>query len=358
MAKTGRPRSITAGDHESLRKLVQQHPQATMPELAAAWAEFTGCEVMSLPALRRGLKDAGLQRKRPPMQFSAPAKAEAPRYGYTERHRGTTAALTDQEWALAQDLFEQQPGARGRPAQHDRRAMVEACCYILRTGASWRNLPKGIYPPWQSVHKAFVCWARNGQFEALQDRLRQQWRERLGRAAQPTHAVIDSQSTRGSAQGGGLGFDAAKKVKGRKRHLVVDKLGLLLAVLVTSAAVPDREAAAQVVAQARSRTSESISTLWADSAYGGRCAQEIQQRTAVEVRIVRSSTKARWDDTQQSLWPLPQAQSMPAVRWVVERTHAWLERNRRLVMHHERKPVYATAWVWLSQARQLLSRLA
>lgn len=358
MSKTGRPRSITTGDHEALRQLVQEHPQATMPELAAAWAEFSGGEVMSLPALRRGLKDAGLQRKRPPAQFSPPAGAEPARYGYTERHRSVTAALTDQEWALARDLFEQQPGAQGRPALHDRRAMVEACCYILRTGASWRSLPKGIYPPWQSVHKAFVSWARNGQFEALQDRLRQQWRQRAGRPAQPTQAVIDSQSTRGSAQGGGLGFDAAKKVKGRKRHLVVDKLGLLLAVLVTSAAVPDREAAAQVVEQACSRTSKSISTLWADSAYGGQCAQEIERRSAMEVRIVRSSTKARWDDAQQSLWPLPQAQSMPAVRWVVERTHAWLERNRRLVMHHDRKPLYATAWVWLAQARLLLSRLA
>jgi putative transposase len=292
------------------------------------------------------------------MQFSPPAKAQAPRYGYTERHRTVTAALTDQEWALARDLFEQQPGGQGRPALHDRRAVVEACCYILRTGASWRSLPKGIYPPWQSVHKAFVAWARAGRFEALQDRLRQQWRQRLGRAAQPTHAVIDSQSTRGSAQGGELGFDAAKKVKGRKRHLVVDKLGLLLAVLVTSAAVPDREAAAQAVEQAQSRTSKSILTLWADSAYGGQCAQQIRQRNAVEVCIVRSSTKARWDDAQQSLWPQPQAQPMPAVRWVVERTHAWLERNRRLVMHHDRKPLYATAWVWLAQARLLLSRVA
>lgn len=358
MAKTGRPRSITPSQHESLRNLVREHPQATMQELAAAWAEFSGAEVMSLPALRRGLKDAGLQRKRPPMQFSPPAKAEAPRYGYTERHRGANATLTDEEWALAQDLFEQQPGTRGRPALHDRRAMVEACCYILRTGAAWRSLPEGIYPPWQSVHKAFVAWARDGRFEQLQDRLRQQWRQRLGRAVQPTHAVIDSQSTRGSAQGGGLGFDAAKKVKGRKRHLVVDKLGLLLAVLVTSAAVPDRDAAAQVVEQARSRTVQSISTLWADSAYGGQCAQEIQRRSGVEVCIVRSSTKARWDDAQQSLWPLPQAQPMPVVRWVVERTHAWLERNRRLAVHHDRKPVYATAWVWLAQARLLLSRLA
>lgn len=357
MAKMGRPRSITPSQHEALRKLAQEHPQATMAELAQAWAEFSGSEVMSLPALRRGLKDAGLQRKRPAMQAAAP-KAEPVRYGYTQRHRGPGAALTDQEWALAQDLFVHPAGARGRPALHDRRAVVEACCYILRTGASWRSLPKDTYPPWQAVHKAFVTWAREGHFEKLQDRLRQQWRQRLARAAQPTHAVIDSQSTRGSAQGGGLGFDAGKKVKGRKRHLVVDKLGLLLAVLVTSAAVPDRDAAAQAVMQAHQRTAASITRLWADSAYGGQCAQEIKRRCGVEVTIVRSSTKPRWDDAQRSFWDDTQPPPMPAGRWVVERTHAWLERYRRLVMHHDRKPVYATAWVWLAQAKMLLNRLA
>jgi transposase len=294
MGKTGRPRSIAASQYVELRALVREHPQATMVELAQAWAERSGAEVLSLPTLRKALLDAGLRRKRAPLPAKQPVVPE--RYGYNKRHRGTSAMLTEEEWALARDLFEQTPGAQGRPALHERRAMVEACCYILRTGASWRSLPAGIYPPWQSVHKAFVAWARDGRFEQLQDRLRQQWRERLGHAAQPTHAVIDSQSTRGSAQGGQLGFDAGKKAKGRKRHLVVDKLGLLVAVLVTSAAVPDRDAAAQAMQQARVRTSASITTLWADSAYGGQLVHKLRQRDNVHVAIVRSSTKPRWDD--------------------------------------------------------------
>lgn len=356
MGKTGRPRSIAPSEYGALRELVREHPQATMAELAQAWAERSGGEVLSLPTLRRALLEAGLRRKRAP-QAPKPQVATV-RYGYGQRHRGTNAVLTEEEWALARDLFEQTPGAQGRPALHDRRAMVEACCYILRTGASWRSLPQGIYPPWQSVHKAFVAWARDGRFEQLQDRLRQQWRERLGHAAQPTHAVIDSQSNRGSAQGGQLGFDAGKKVKGRKRHLVVDKLGLLLAVLVTSAAVPDRDAAAHAVQQACTRTCASITTLWADSAYSGELARKLAQRHNMHVSIVRSSTKPRWDDTQQSLWPTPVPHTVPPMRWVVERTHAWLERHRRLVMHHERKPLYAAAWVWLAQARLLLRRLA
>ncbi|HOB65787.1 IS5 family transposase [Ottowia sp.] len=358
MAKTGRPPSIHPRRYEALRKLVQAHPQATLPELAQAWAEWTGCDAPSTVTLAKTLRLAGLQRQRPPQR--TPARAVRQRYGYTERHRAGPAhgALTDAEWALASDLFEQPAGARGRPAVHDRRAMVEACCYILRTGASWRSLPAGIYPPWPSVQKAFVLWARDGRFDQLQQRLRQQWRVRIERAAQPSEAVIDSQSTRGSAQGGALDFDAGKKVKGRKRHLVVDTLGLLLAVVITSAAVPDRAAAAQAVRQTCARTSHSITTLWADSAYAGQCAQDIEQRTQVRVNIVRASTRARWDDAQHSLWPEQVPVTMPARRWVVERTHAWLERHRRLVMHHERKPIYASAWVWLAQARMLLRRLA
>ena len=107
--------------------------------------------------------------------------------------------------------------------------MVNACCYALRTGCAWRLLPK-TFPPWQAIYKSFSRWAAAGMFEAMHDRLRQQWRDRMGKAPEPTAAIIDAQSTRSTAQGGNTGFDAGKKVKGRKRHLVVDTLGLLLAV--------------------------------------------------------------------------------------------------------------------------------
>lgn len=359
MAKIGRPPVIAPAQHEALRQIALAHPQASLAELALAWAEFSGTNAPSTVTLRAALLAAGLKRMRP-KRTTLPAQTATPmRYGYTEQHRRAPlgAALTDAEWALARDLFEPSSGTRGRPVLYERRAVVDACCYILRTGASWRSLPIGIYPPWQSVQKAFVRWAREGRFEQLQERLRQQWRQRLNHAIEPSQAVIDSQSTRGSPQGGDLGFDAGKKVKGRKRHLVVDTLGLLLAVVVTSAAVPDRAAAAQAVQQACTRTSDSLTTLWADSAYAGECARDIERRTQIRVNIVRASTRARWEDAQQSLWQDLQPQTMPAKRWVVERTHAWLERHRRLTMQHERKPLYAAAWVWLAQARMLLGRL-
>ncbi|CAN7440112.1 IS5 family transposase [Acidovorax sp. LjRoot118] len=365
MAKTGRPPVIPPGEYATLREVVRDNPQATLPELALAWADHMGRSAPSTVTLRAALKAAGLQRARPKSQLSRSQPGQpGTRYGYTARHRPASqsgnaiaGALTDAEWALAQDLFEPQPGSRGRPATYSRRSVVDACCYVLRTGSSWRNLPVQIYPPWQSVQKAFVNWARQGKFEALHERLRQQWRQRLERAAQPSEAIIDSQSNRGSPQGGTLGFDAGKKVQGRKRHLVVDTLGLLLAVVITSAAVQDRDAAAQAVAQACKRTDGSFKTLWADSAYAGQCAQQIEKAHHVQVRIVRHSARHRWDDAQQPLWSDEQPAPIAKKRWVVERTHAWLERNRRLVMHHDRKPFYAAAWVWLAQARMLLGRL-
>lgn len=363
MATRGRPQAISAAEHGVLREVVRANPQATLPELAIAWGEHMGRAAPSTVTMRGALKAAGLQRKRPPLVRSGKAGNAGTRYGYSEQHRpvrqtgsAIASALTDAEWMLAQDLFETEAGARGRPATYSRRSLVDACCYVLRTGSSWRNLPAQVYPPWQSVQKAFVRWAREGKFEALHERLRCQWRERVERAAQPSEAIIDSQSNRGSAQGGTLGFDAGKKVRGRKRHLVVDTLELLLAVVITSAAVQDRDAAPQALAQACQRTAGSIKALWADSAYGGQCAQALERTHGVQVHIVRNSGRTRWDDAQQSLWEDEKPVAIAKKRWVVERTHAWLERNRRLVMHHDRKPFYAAAWVWLAQARMLLSR--
>lgn len=362
MAKIGRPPVIPCGEYTVLREVVRENPQATLGELALIWGDRVGRNAPSTVTLRAALKAAGLQRMRLKQTSSARSQASGSRYGYSPRHRptassGLAGALSDAEWGWIQDLFEPEPGLRGRPALYSRRSVVDACCYVLRTGSSWRNLPTQIYPPWQSVQKAFVRWARQGKFEALHERLRQQWRERVERTAQPSEAIIDSQSTRGSPQGGTLGFDAGKKVKGRKRHLIVDTLGLILAVVVTSAATQNRDAAVQTVAQACKRTGHSLKMLWADSAYAGQCAQQIEQVHGVQVQIVRPGARHRWDDVQQSLWNDEQPIVMAKKRWVVERTHAWLERNRRLVMHHDRKPFYVATRVWLAQARMLLGRL-
>ncbi len=360
MSKGGRPPAIPDDRLEDVRAVVAACRGATVQQLCEEFASRTGITVCTV-TMHRALHRAGLKRT---ATRGVRTAAQAKRFGYSSAHRKTADAdrfascLTDAEWKLAADLFEQTAGARGRPAKYERRAMVDACCYVLRTGCAWTMLPKS-FPPWLAVHKSFSRWAKQGKFEQLQDRLRQQWRQRLGRKAEPTGAVIDSQSTRIWPQGGLSGYDAGKKVKGRKRHLVVDTLGLLLAVSVTAASVQDRDGALTAVASACAKH-PTVKRLYADSAYAGKCAERIEHDHRITVQIVRRpGAVGEWDDPQQSLWPLGGGGFviLPK-RWVVERTHAWLERSRRLVMHHDRSTANATAWAWLAQARMLLHRLA
>lgn len=176
--------------------------------------------------VRKALRQAGIERHKPLRRAGERAAAQggAPtRYGYTEAHRrsdggiGMNTDVTDAEWALVADLFERER-QRGAPPRYSRREMLNACTYALRTGCAWRLLPK-TFPPWPATYKAFSRWGAAGLFETMHDRLRQQWRDRIGKAPEPTAAILDSQSTRSTAQGGDTGFDAGKKVKGRKRHL-------------------------------------------------------------------------------------------------------------------------------------------
>lgn len=252
--RPGRRPSLNAEHTAALRAITQEQPRSSLDEVTRELFRRAGVKVSTV-TVRKALREAGIERLKPLRRAGERAAVQGStptRYGYTAAHRradgpsGMNTDLTDAEWALVADLFERD-GQRGAPPRFERRHMVNACCYALRTGCAWRLLPK-TFPPWQASYKSFSRWAAAGVFETMHDRLRQQWRDRMGRAPEPTAAIIDAQSTRSTAQGGNTGFDADKKVKGRKRHLVVDTLGLLLAVTVTAASVQDRDAAAEVVA--------------------------------------------------------------------------------------------------------------
>ena len=179
--------------------------------------------------------------------------------------------------------------------------MVNACSYVLRVGCAWRLLPT-TFPPWQAVYKAFARWAIAGVTEQMQDRLREQWRCRMCRNSTPSVAVIDAQSPRTSPQGGEHGFDAGKKVKGRKRNLVVDTLGLVIALTVTAANVQDRDAAAAVVAQACAKA-PGLEKLYTDGAYGRKCARDIEQQHQIRIDVVRrpdNGTTGTLQDTKRT----------------------------------------------------------
>lgn len=330
--RPGRRPSLNADHTAALRAITQEQPRSSLDEVTRELFRRAGVKVSTV-TVRKALREAGIERLKPLRRAGerAAAQGAAPvRYGYTAAHRrsdgasGMNTDLTDAEWALVADLFER-GGQRGAPPRFGRRHMVNACCYVLRTGCAWRLLPK-TFPPWQATYKSFSRWAAAGVFEAMHDRLRQQWRDRMGKAPAPTAAIIDAQSTRSTAQGGNTGFDAGKKVKGRKRHLVVDTLGLLLAVTLTAASVQDRDAAAQVVAQACAKV-PGLKKLYADGAYGGKCATAIEETHAISVEIVRhpgNRSTGTWQDAQQPLWPevVPKGFVVQAKRWVVERTHA------------------------------------
>lgn len=367
MAKRGRPLKINADQQALLVDIVESNPTATLREIQQELASRSGVKAHE-QTIQKALRDAGFARKTSTSSVKVEvSKATAPRYGYTDAHRCVKpeqtypSCLTDAEWALVEDLFDN-TGNRGVPPQYARRALVNACCYVVRTGCSWRMLPKA-FPVWQNVYRTFRRWSQQGKFEQMHDRLREQWREREGRMAAPTAAVLDAQSTRGSPQGGDNGYDAGKKVKGRKRHLVVDTLGLLLAVSVTAASVQDRDGAHPVMASTMKKY-PSIEALFVDSGYAGQCAQTVSQCHDIQVQVVRHPANkqvGRWGPSEQGDLFTVQADAKGFVvlpkRWVVERTHAWNERARRLVMHHDRLSSVAESWVWLTEARMLMRRL-
>ncbi|KOR49982.1 transposase [Xanthomonas oryzae] len=363
----GRPPKIQAEHEAMLLEIVESDPTATIEEVRLELSRRCNVKVHDR-TLASTLKRLGIERM-PSHEVVTIEKAETdvPRYGYTDAHRRQTpeqaypSCLIDAAWELVKDIFENE-GGRGSPPRISRRVLVDACCYVVRSGGSWRMLPRH-FPRWQNVYRTFHRWSEQGKFEQMHDRLRAQWRQREGKNAEPTAAVIDAQSTRGSPQGGDSGYDAGKKIKGRKRHLVVDTLGLLLAVSITAASVQDRQGAHPVLERAMEKY-PGIQALYADSGYAGQCAQTVSQCHDIRVQIVRhpgNKNVGRWIGPEQpDLFTVKanvQGFVVLAKRWVVERTHAWNDRARRLIMHHDRLTQVSDAWVWLAEARLLLRRL-
>lgn len=251
--------------------------------------------------------------------------------------------LTDAQWALLEPLLPK-PCARGRPPT-DRRRVLNAILYVVKGGIQWRLLPSP-FPPWQTVYHIFRQWACNGTWEALNDLLRACVRQTHGKRCRPTAASLDSQSVKSDPHGGAVGFDAGKRIKGRKRFLLVDTLGLVLGVLVTAAHVPERAGAQSLLGRVLHYFSW-LRKLWVDAGYSGPdFAQWVRGvRPKLEVEVVKRS------DDVRGFQVLPR-------RWVVERTFGWLMRQRRLVRDYERTETSAEAWIYVAMIRLQLRRLA
>lgn len=351
---------------------MRETPALSMDDLVWAFRQRTGVSV-SVPTAKKALEAAGFVRTRPSRtrqgsesperEGDASQEPQAGQYRYGPEHRDTgdrtryPCGLTDSEWEQVRHLFDP-PTRPGRPPKYPRRQMLDACIYVLRSGCSWRMLPKD-FPPWHVVYRTFRRWQARGVFEAMYDELRALWRSRQHRNPSPTGAILDSQSVKTAAQGGPKGYDAAKKVKGRKRHLVTDTLGLLIAVVVTAANVQDRDAALPAVDRAKEKV-PGLQKLWADSAYAGTKARELRQHHELDVEIVRRSDDrnvGRWHENQMPLFPQERGFVVLPKRWVIERTNAWNDRPRRMNKDHDRNLDVSAAWIWLAEGRRLLRRL-
>ena len=262
-------------------------------------------------------------------------------YPGTMARQAYATDLTDAQWAVLAPLL---PPARwwGRPRTVDLREVINAILYVTRTGCRWRDLPHD-FPKASTVYYYFTRYLDEAWWEAINDALRVQLREEAGRNADPSAVIIDSQSVKSTAIPGERGYDAGKKVNGRKRSLIVDTMGLLMRVVVHAADLSDL-VGGKLVAALVQRLTSTIQTVFGDQHYGGQFAAQVQHDYGWTVEV-----KQRPPDATGFV--------VIAKRWVVERTFGWLTWYRRLSKDYEQYLDVSEAFIYIAMIHLMLRRL-